>query len=288
MAFNNLRSERLRIGQELRIPGRAGAKADADLKAADVPSRSASEPGAPGVSARKGQRFPSDQETYVVEKGDSLYRIARAFDTTPKTLMAVNGLSSTKLKIGQEIRIPVVQNTESVAAEPVPKEQPLPVESESVSADLSPTTASLPTEDEASAPRRIQVVKAGFEMLGVRYKYGGSSKKSGFDCSGLVKELFSRVDIELPRSSREQFRQGEKVDRDELEAGDLVFFSSGGKQPSHVGIYIGDNKFLHAARKARQVIISDLNKIWYNMRYIGARRITDLWKDDTDSGIPAE
>jgi cell wall-associated NlpC family hydrolase len=93
-----------------------------------------------------------------------------------------------------------------------------------------------------------------------------------------VKSVFSKFNIELPRTSREQFKQGEKVDRDNLQKGDLVFFSSGGKNPTHVGIYVGDNKFLHAARKARQVIVSDLNKIWYSMRYLGARRV--IWGDD--------
>ena len=123
-------------------------------------------------------------------------------------------------------------------------------------------------------------------MLGVRYRLSGGSEKSGFDCSGLVKRLFSKFDIELPRTSREQFMQGEKVDRDKLEIGDLVFFSSGGDQPTHVGVYVGNDKFLHAARKARQVIISDFNKIWYTMRYLGARRILDLWWDETPAPQP--
>jgi cell wall-associated NlpC family hydrolase len=69
--------------------------------------------------------------------------------------------------------------------------------------------------------------------------------------------------------------------------GDLVFFSSGGTHPTHVGIYVGDDKFLHAAVKARQVIVSDLNKFWYTMRYLGARRIADLWWDDTET-VPEE
>jgi cell wall-associated NlpC family hydrolase len=77
--------------------------------------------------------------------------------------------------------------------------------------------------------------------------------------------------------------KGEKVDRDKLQAGDLVFFSSGGSLPTHVGIYVGNDKFLHAARKARQVIVSDLSKFWYTMRYLGARRVMDLWWEEPDS-----
>ena len=120
-------------------------------------------------------------------------------------------------------------------------------------------------------------------MIGIRYRPSGGSERTGFDCSGLVKNLFSKFDIDLPRSSSEQYKQGEKVDRDKLEIGDLVFFSSGGSRPTHVGIYVGNDKILHAARKARQVVVSDLNKIWFTVRYLGARRISDLWGDKTNS-----
>jgi cell wall-associated NlpC family hydrolase len=128
---------------------------------------------------------------------------------------------------------------------------------------------------------RVRLAKAGFDLIGVRYRRSGGSEKSGFDCSGLVKNLFSRFNIELPRSSREQYQQGERIDRESLEVGDLVFFSSGGTQPTHVGIYVGDNKMLHAALKAKRVIVSDLNSLWYKVRYLGARRVMNLWGEDT-------
>jgi cell wall-associated NlpC family hydrolase len=144
---------------------------------------------------------------------------------------------------------------------------------------LSPpqTSQQAAGQDENSEDQSVRhrLVEAGFQFLGVRYRFGSVSEQSGFDCSGLVKSVFSKFDIELPRTSREQFKQGEKVDRNNLKKGDLVFFSSGGKTPNHVGIYVGDNQFLHAARKARQVIVSDLNKIWYSMRYLGARRVIE-------------
>lgn len=106
------------------------------------------------------------------------------------------------------------------------------------------------------------------------------SERHGVDCSGLVKNLFDKLNIEVPRSSREQYKIGEQVAKAELAVGDLVFFSTRGKIPSHVGIYIGDNQFIHAARRARQVIISNLSQAWYQKRFIGARRISDLWKDE--------
>ena len=68
--------------------------------------------------------------------------------------------------------------------------------------------------------------------------------------------------------------------KEDLQKGDLVFFSSSGKTPTHVGIYIGGNQFLHAASRARQVVISDMGRSWYDIRYLGARRIVELWNDD--------
>ncbi len=134
-------------------------------------------------------------------------------------------------------------------------------------------------------PLRVRLASTGMGFLGVRYRWNGNSPMHGFDCSGLVKSLFDKFNISLPRSSREQYKVGEKIDKDKLEVGDLVFFSSRGKSPSHVGIYLGDNQFLHAARKARRVIISSLSGSWYAKRFLGARRLSDLWTEET---VPAE
>jgi LysM repeat protein len=189
---------------------------------------------------------------YIVRRGDSLSRIGRTFGTTSEAIKAANGLTDTKILIGQKLQIPVVQGIDT---------------------KVFVTDVAGADPDGTVPPRCLLLVQAGFKLLGVRYRWSGGSEKSGFDCSGLVKNLFARFDIDLPHSSREQYKLGEKVERDKLEMGDLVFFTSGGKLPNHVGIYVGNDKFLHAARKARQVIISDLNKRWYDHRYLGARRL---------------
>jgi cell wall-associated NlpC family hydrolase len=242
-------------------------------------------PATPPVKSKRTGRGPQKPAelnaagSYVARPGDSLYRIARVYKTTPEALMSANNLRSSKIKIGQKLAIPGTKPAATPEASRSAAAPPSPAPSHENAAALGPASPAR-IQNENDPPRRVQLVKAGFEMLGVRYRYSGLSEVSGFDCSGLVKSLFSKFNIELPHSSREQFKQGEKVDRDKLEVGDLVFFSSGGKQPTHVGIYVGNDKFIHAARKARQVIVSDLNKIWYAMRYLGARRIKDLWGDD--------
>ena len=225
---------------------------------------------------------------YVVRRGDNLIQIARAHKTTVTALKAANGLKSSRIKAGQTLRLPAV-----ISAPPAPKPlqaqfTPSAPAERFVGPRLSRSNEQKEASEDEQQAMRLRLVEAGFKMIGIRYRRSGNSEKTGFDCSGLVKTLFSKFDIELPRSSREQFKQGEKIDRDKLEAGDLVFFSSGGSRPTHVGVYIGDDKFLHAARKARQVVVSDLNKIWYTMRYLGARRISDLWEDEEDPGPEKE
>jgi len=226
--------------------------------------------------------LPDSDHTYVVHRGDNLIRIARAHQTTVAALKSANGLRGSRIKAGQTLIIPTSEIASSQKDTPRNSGVTASRNEESAARHISQLRDQKLISDEESSSTRLQIVEAGFEMLGIRYRRSGGSEKTGFDCSGLVKNLFSKFNIELPRTSREQYKQGEKIDRDKLEPGDLVFFSSGGSHPTHVGIYIGNDKFLHAARKARKVIVSDLNKIWYTMRYLGARRVADLEENGTD------
>ncbi|MBM2841566.1 MAG: spr product [Bacteroidetes bacterium] len=111
-------------------------------------------------------------------------------------------------------------------------------------------------------------------FLGVPYKYGGNSK-GGMDCSGLTCNVYeSAVQKKLPRSTREQYQTGTPVEKDELQFGDLVFFNTTGRKPSHVGIYIEDDLFAHAS-VVSGVTISSLESTYYKNRYVGARRVVN-------------
>ena len=108
--------------------------------------------------------------------------------------------------------------------------------------------------------------------IGVDYKYGGSSHATGFDCSGLVAHVFREgYGITLPRNSFGQSQVGSPVGAEELQAGDLVFFNTRGGV-SHVGIYVSNNKFVHAST-SYGVTISDLNDDYYKRRFVGAGRL---------------
>jgi cell wall-associated NlpC family hydrolase len=109
-------------------------------------------------------------------------------------------------------------------------------------------------------------------MLAVPYRFGGTTLW-GLDCSGFVQKAFAFLDLGLPRTAREQFREGLQVSKADLLAGDLVFFRTYAEYPSHVGIYLGDNRFIHASARDRKVTIDSLDEPYYMKHYLGAKRL---------------
>jgi cell wall-associated NlpC family hydrolase len=119
-----------------------------------------------------------------------------------------------------------------------------------------------------------ELVIQALALIGVDYKYGGDSPDSGLDCSGLVSHVFHEVaGIVLPRNSLAMSKVGMKVGKSELQPGDLVFFNTLRRPFSHVGIYIGGQRFVHAPRRGGEVEISDLHNRYWQKRYNGARRV---------------
>ncbi|MBG8729903.1 peptidoglycan endopeptidase [Neisseria meningitidis] len=112
-------------------------------------------------------------------------------------------------------------------------------------------------------------------LLGIAYRYGGTSVSTGFDCSGFMQHIFKRaMGINLPRTSAEQARMGTPVARSELQPGDMVFFRTlGGSRISHVGLYIGNNRFIHAPRTGKNIEITSLSHKYWSGKYAFARRV---------------
>lgn len=115
------------------------------------------------------------------------------------------------------------------------------------------------------------LAEAASAQLGKRYAVGGESPKRGFDCSGLTSYVYGQGGVELARSSREQYRQGQPVERENLRKGDLVFF--GKKGVHHVGIYLEDGRFIHSASSGKSVRVSSLDEPVWKSQYAGARRM---------------
>lgn len=110
--------------------------------------------------------------------------------------------------------------------------------------------------------------------LGIKYRYGGDTPSTGFDCSGLVIYAAEKsLGLKLPRSSAEIAQHGVSVNHSELKKGDLVFFNTLGHRFSHVGIYLGDRKFVHAPRAGSVVRVEDMDMAYWKKRYNGARRL---------------
>ena len=116
-----------------------------------------------------------------------------------------------------------------------------------------------------------RIISSAMDYMGVPYVFGGTSPY-GFDCSGYVQYVFANAGVSLPRTADVQYEEGTPISTSELVAGDLVFFSTYTYGASHVGIYLGDNQFIHAS-SSRGVTISSLGEAYYSSRYIGARRI---------------
>lgn len=120
-----------------------------------------------------------------------------------------------------------------------------------------------------------ELIGSAMGLLGIAYRYGGTSVSTGFDCSGFMQHIFKRaMGINLPHTSAEQARMGTPVARSELQPGDMVFFRTlGGSRISHVGLYIGNNRFIHAPRTGKNIEITSLSHKYWSGKYAFARRV---------------
>jgi cell wall-associated NlpC family hydrolase len=119
-----------------------------------------------------------------------------------------------------------------------------------------------------------ELVVTAMGFLGVPYKRGGNSFESGFDCSGFVRAIYEQTaGLLLPRKAEQQAAATVQIDKAELQPGDLVFFNTLKKTFSHVGIYVGEGKFIHSPRSGAAVRVEDMQKTYWNQRFDGARRV---------------
>lgn len=152
-----------------------------------------------------------------------------------------------------------------------------------IALSITLTTAAIEitaAENNPTAPLeeiRLAVVVKASSYLGIAYHFGGEDAR-GLDCSGFVRAVFTDFIPEIPRRSMELSYFGKPIDKRDLQPGDLVFFNTTGRNPSHVGVYIGGNHFIHSASGGDNtgVIISSLDSDYYAARYTGSRRVVHL------------
>lgn len=263
-AANNLVSSHLKLGEKLVVPVRVASS-----------------------NKRRAEARKTTRSVYTVRKGDSLYRIARKTGLSVDELKRINDISGTSLKPGRVISLRESDPVEVVAKKPVRSYKVRNAlytdeEYERTLAELTDSeqeqTVDLGKELELRTGASKRLKKSAFGFLGTRYRFGGTSR-SGLDCSSFVQHVFRDLDIPLPRTAREQFRTGEPVTSYELQKGDLVFFRTYASFPSHVGIYLGDNKMIHASSRDHKVVISSINTPYFRARFIGAKRYPTLNPD---------
>jgi cell wall-associated NlpC family hydrolase len=131
-----------------------------------------------------------------------------------------------------------------------------------------PPAASMPMPP-AGQEARVTVVESAHRMIGAPYRPGGNSPR-GFDCSGLVSYSHGHAGIPVPRTAAEQFARARPIGRRDLLPGDLVFFKTAGRRVSHVGIYVGQGRFVHAPSTGKQVALESLDNPYWRRRIIGA------------------
>lgn len=136
-----------------------------------------------------------------------------------------------------------------------------------------PTATFATTSSNNSTSLVSSLIAKAKNFIGLPYRFGGTSPVSGFDCSGFMQYVYKQNGVDLPRTSQAMASSGRSVARGELKAGDMVFFRTEGSRISHVGMYIGDNQFIHAPRTGRSIEITSLNSGYWSKTFATARRV---------------
>lgn len=266
---NALEGDSLKPKQVLTIPTQREKKTDkVARKTSGLTSKK--------LSSEKVKRISGETDSYVVQKGDSLCSISKKVGVSIEEIKRMNGLQTSTLKIGRILLLPKDESQLDEDAEGLGDEEEIAGASQTEGEKGEPVD-STPLGKWNNPEERNLFVRVVKTFLGVPYKLGGSTLK-GIDCSAFVKKIYEIFYVELPRTAREQFSVGKKVEKDQLEEGDLVFFKRRGNS-AHVGIYIGDNQFVHASSYNREVKIDYLDTPYYQKRFLRGVRVKELERE---------
>ncbi|SFZ98823.1 Invasion associated protein p60 [hydrothermal vent metagenome] len=227
---------------------------------------------------------------YKIKSGDTLTSIAKKHKTSISSIAKANGIKSTQtLKLGKVLKVPTKVTTTKKR-----KKKRVVKRSRHSESQLASTLKSVKFKkanakksnkfsindilfssknNTKQSKRMIEIAKG---KLGRKYVWGATGKKNTFDCSGFTSYVCKKNGISIPRTSIRQSKYGKYVSRKNLRPGDLIFFDTSKKRRgyvNHVGIYIGNNKFIHASSARKKVIITSLNKNFYSQRFKGGRRV---------------
>ncbi|WP_042354237.1 LysM peptidoglycan-binding domain-containing protein [Bacillus rubiinfantis] len=232
-SLNKLKTDLIRVGQKLKVPGKASGQSTAGTK--------------PAANSTATQ--PQTTGQYLVKSGDTLGAIAKQHKTTVQSLKSLNKLSSDIIYVGQKLKVP---NSQASTTKPA-------------------NTTTKPAVSQTDANFASRFVSVATSLMGIPYVWGGSSPKSGFDCSGFIYYAANQAGKSFARYSAAGF-YSRSYYVDKPKPGDLVFFENTYKKGiSHLGIYIGNNQFLHAS-DPKGVMISNLSNSYYQKHFDGFKR----------------
>lgn len=211
---------------------------------------------------------PFETFPYEVKRGESLYQISKKMGCSIDEIKNINRLQTDLLRTGQTLLLPKRE---------LPHEdlEELGDGLEGHQVDESKEVAGESNGKWSGPEERNLFIRVAKSFLGIPYRLGGATIR-GIDCSAFVKKIYDIFNVSLPRTAKEQFHFGKKVERDELEEGDLVFFKTRGPGQPHVGIYIGNNEFVHASYRSKEVRIDRLDTLYFHSRFIKGVRVKEL------------
>jgi peptidoglycan endopeptidase LytE len=230
-------------------------------------------------------KMAAKAQTYKVVKGDTLPKVAKKTGLKMADLRRLNGLKGNRIKAGQVLALNEAIPAASESTRQVAAANRLQLVNRDLinERELSDTLSELSDIDsdhpvdlakslEEGATGITGLKKSAYSFLGARYRFGGNSRNA-LDCSSFTQQVFRELKVNLPRTAREQFYVGSEVMRGDLQKGDLVFFQTYARFPSHVGIYLGNRKMIHASSRDHRVVISTMDTPYYLSRFLGARRV---------------
>jgi LysM repeat protein len=249
--LNHLRTARLKPGQRLLVKVEKGEEIRLSFSlTSDMFKSPSSEP----------------YLVHRVKEGETLYRISLMYGVSVEEIKLLNGLEDNIILVGQELKIPSQDFEKPHLREP---KAMFKAEEEPLTKKFGRFTLGK-ADVQALREKFLEISR---QYADVKYRFGGEGN-GALDCSAFVQRVYSELGVKLPRSSYHQYLVGQEVDKNELVPGDLVFFRTSKRAPvTHVGIYIGDNKFVHVSSNRKGFAIDSLDDPYYRARFVGAKRV---------------
>ncbi|WP_415406830.1 LysM peptidoglycan-binding domain-containing protein [Sulfurovum sp. CS9] len=284
------KGETLKLGRVLKVPKNTYFP-DKTKRIAKVTKKSKNKRIVQKTNKKSNIKRSSKSAKYTIKSGDTLSTIARKHNTTTAKMRKANGLKKgATLKLGRVLKVPkngyvksTKKKTFKIAKTKKSRQDKklakalMNIKSKKTAKKGQKFSMSDIFFSGKSKGKSSKMTKLAKKKLGKRYVWGAVGQKNTFDCSGFTSYVCKKNGITIPRTSRAQSTYGKYISRSDLRPGDLIFFDTSKRRKgyvNHVGIYLGNDRFIHASSAKKKVVITKLGKSFYSKRYKGARRVT--------------